>query len=164
VTWRFVRLRGTRAVTCPETKKTVAVEVNTARAAITAAFGRPRFDLTECSRWPERRDCGRECLSQIEDAPMNCLVRTKLAAWYEGRSCVACGKPFGDIYWVTHRPASMAPDGTMLAWREVKAEQLAEVTEEHAPVCWDCYVHETFRRQHPELVIDNPWKKAGPPA
>ena len=29
----------------------------------------------------------------------------------------------------------------------------------HRAVCFDCSVAETFRREHPELVLDNPWAK-----
>ena len=161
---RYVRLRGTRVVSCPETNDAVAVEIDAGRAALTGAFGKAQFDLTGCTRWPERRDCGRECLAQIEEAPMDCLVRTKLAAWYADKSCAMCGKPFGAVDWVAHRPALMKSAGALLQWQDVKAEELSDVVASHRPVCWDCYVAETFRREHPELVIDNPWKRTQPPA
>ena len=161
---RYVQLRGTRVVSCPETNDAVAVEIDTGRAALTGAFGKAQLDLTSCSRWPERRDCGRECLAEIEAAPIGCLVRTKLAAWYADKSCGVCGKPFGTVDWLTHRPALMTPAGALLQWQAVRAEELSDAMTRHRPVCWDCSVAETFRREHPELVIDNPWKRTQPPA
>ena len=26
----------------------------------------------------------------------------------------------------------------------------------HLPVCWNCHIAESFRREHPELVVDRP--------
>jgi hypothetical protein len=26
------------------------------------------------------------------------------------------------------------------------------------PVCWGCYVAQSFRREHPELVVYRPWR------
>jgi hypothetical protein len=31
---------------------------------------------------------------------------------------------------------------------------LLDVFSTHRPVCWNCHVTETFRRLHPELVVD----------
>jgi hypothetical protein len=162
---RYRQLRGTRVVSCPETHEAVGVEVDVGRAALTGAFGKTRFELTDCSRWPEHHDCGRGCLAQIEAAPVDCLVRTKLTAWYEGRSCAVCGRPIGPIDWTQqHRPGLATPDHMTIGWDEVRAERLAETLATHRPVCWNCYVTETFRRQHPELVLDNPWRSTSTPS
>jgi hypothetical protein len=161
---RYAQLRGTRVVSCPETNDAVAVEIDAGRAALTGAYGKARFNLTGCTRWPERHDCGRECLEQIEAAPIDCLLRTKLAAWYAGKSCVMCGKPFGAVDWLSHRPALMKSTGALAQWQDVKVDGLSDVLASHRPVCWDCCVAETFRHDHPELVIDNPWKRTQPPA
>ncbi len=160
---RYLQLRGSRAVRCPETNETVGVEVDAGRAALTAAFGTPRFELTDCSRWPERRDCGRECLAQIEAAPVDCLIRTKLAAWYQGKSCAICGRTIGQIDWSQHQPALVTPDHTTIGWDAVGAERLSETLTTHRPACWNCHITETFRREHPELVLDNPWHRASSP-
>ena len=76
---RYFAIRGRRLVECPETKAPAAVNVNAARAAVAG-----QLTLSECSRWPERQSCGRECLAQIERAPQDCLVRTVVTKWYEG--------------------------------------------------------------------------------
>lgn len=152
----FIKYRGKRVVMCPETRKTVAVEVNAPLAAVSAAVGEPRLRLSDCTRWPERRDCGQECLPQIEMAPEDCLVRSILTHFFEGKSCTLCGRPFGTIHWPDHKPALLGSDGETRAFRDIPAEQIPDLLLTHSPVCWDCHIAETFRRQHPELVVDWP--------
>src|SRR5689334_8275968 len=83
----YFTFRGKRLVTCPETHKTEAVNVAAAEAAAGAFFVEPTVRLKECSRWPERQDCGQDCLQQIEADPENCLVWNIVAKWYEGKEC-----------------------------------------------------------------------------
>jgi hypothetical protein len=161
---QYLRLRGTRVVTCPETERPVGVEVDAKSAALHATLGKATFALTDCSRWPERHDCGRECLAQIEAAPVDCLVRTKLSAWYEGKECALCGDAVGEINWLEHAPGLMTADGVTLSWQEIEAEHLSETLQTHRPVCWNCNVTQKFRREHPELVLDNPWRPVSRPA
>jgi len=155
----FLRYRGKMLFTCPETGKPAAVNVAASKAARSSLTGRPDIHLSECSRWPERRDCGQECLSQIGADPQNCLVWTKVADWYRGRACVYCRKPFGEIHWHDHRPALMGPDRKTVQWSELPAEELPQVLETHWPVCWSCHIAQTFRREHPELVVDRPGQR-----
>ena len=56
-----------------------------------------------------------------------------------------------------HTPALLAPDLTLIEWNEVSGDQLQSVLDTHRPVCWKCHTAETFRRRHPDLVIDNPF-------
>jgi len=150
---RYMALRGTRLVECPETKEGAAVDVRAARAAL----GR-RFDLSDCSRWPERHACGRECLAQIERAPADCLVRTVVTNWYQGKKCSVCEKPLSEIDWLERKPGLIDQEGTARPWPDVPPEQLPQAMATHQPICFDCYVAATFRREHPELVLDNRWK------
>ncbi len=152
----YFRLRGTRVVTCPKDRSQAAVEVNARKAATGATFGAPAFALTACSHWPERQACGRECLSEIQAAPIDCLVRIHLAKWYDGRKCALCERDFGAIDWTERHPALLAPNNRTLTWADVDAAHLDDVLRTHRPVCFDCHVAETFRRMHPELVLDNP--------
>ena len=158
--WTLLRLyltfRGTRVVTCPETGKRAAVEVNARRAAVTTVVGSPELRVRDCTRWPERRHCGQECLTEIETAPADCLVRSILAKWYAGRACVLCGKPIGEINWLAHEPALMDAAGYTFAWRDLPAERIFDWLATHRPVCWNCHIAETFRHEHPELVVDRP--------
>ena len=152
---RFARSRGARLVECPENHEPAAVSVNALKAA---AAG--RLELSQCSRWPGREACGRECLSEIERSPDGCLVRTIVTRWYDDKSCSVCGKAVGHVEWMDRKPALADAQGRFRQWQEVAPETLPGVLATHRPICFDCYVAEAFRRQHPELVIDNPWRPA----
>jgi len=54
--------RGSRIVTCPETKKPAAVEVAVGAMSSGGYRVLDRLRLDNCSRWPLRQDCGQECL------------------------------------------------------------------------------------------------------
>jgi hypothetical protein len=130
------------------------VEVDAPHAAATAISARPHLRLRECSRWPERRNCGQECLSQVEAAPEGCLIRSILTHWYEGKTCAFCGKAFGEIHWHDHKPALLSPEHELVVWRQLKPETIPAALDTHRPICWDCHVLEAFRRMHPDLVVD----------
>ena len=153
----YIKMRGARVVTCPDNEQPAAVTVDARLAAITAAGGREQLRLDSCSRWPEKAGCGQECLKQIEAQPADCLVKTQVSRWYADKSCAICGKGLGQADWAAHRPALQAPDGRTLEWSEVRPEAMFEVMASHAAICWDCHVAETFRRQRPDLVLDNPF-------
>jgi len=61
--------RGGRAVICPETHQQVGVRLDALRAAATELSGRPVFRLADCTRWPQRADCGQDCIPQALEAP-----------------------------------------------------------------------------------------------
>ena len=82
----YVRYRGQRLVTCPETHQPAAVHVNAGKALSTTLIGKQSVRLDQCSRWPEKRNCGQECLSQVNADPEHCLVWNIVAAWYKGKS------------------------------------------------------------------------------
>ena len=154
----YLKFRGTRLVTCPETKEPAAVEVDAQYAGFTALMGERGPRLKDCSRWPERQDCGQRCLGQIVSAPEDCLVRNIFTKWYEGKTCAFCGKALGEIDWLDHKPALMSPERVTLEWKEIPAEKVPVVLQTHMPVCWDCHIAETFRRRYPELFVDRSWK------
>jgi len=146
--------RGKRLITCPETHKTEAVDVDAKEAALGAFLSEPTLHLKQCSRWPERQDCGQECLKEIETDPENCLVWNIVSQWYEGKKCVLCHKPFTALHHLDHAPALRAPDHKTVEWKDVIPQQLREVFATHQPLCWNCHVTETFRRLHPELIVE----------
>jgi hypothetical protein len=156
----YRKYRGSGVLTCPETRAPVAVRLDARRVAWTELSGDRELRLESCSRWPERRDCGQECLEAVGEAPEDCLVRTILQKWYRGSSCALCGLEFSDIGWTDHRPALLAPDRRTLTWNEVAPEKLPELLETHGRVCWNCHVAESFRSDHPELVLDDPLHRA----
>jgi len=151
----YFEFRGTHVVVCPETRKYVAVEVDAAHAAATATKAETELRLNSCTRWPGRADCDQDCVYQIANAPEDCAVRTMLADFYEGRSCVLCSKRLAGPRWDEHKPALLrAYDRRTFECRELPPEALPVVLDAYLPVCWDCHVAESFRREHPDLVTD----------
>jgi len=152
----YFNFRGKRLITCPETHQAAAVDVAAGEAALGTFLSEPTLHLSQCSRWPERQDCGQECLKQIEADPQNCLVWNIVSKWYEGKSCVFCHKPIAPLHHIDHAPALLGPDFTTTEWKQLRPEQLPEVFARYQPVCWNCHIAESFRRLHPELVVDRP--------
>jgi hypothetical protein len=89
----YSRYRGKRVITCPETANHAAVHVNVVNAAREAVFGKHDIRLDQCSCWPERQNCGQECLSQIEADPEGCMVWHMVDDWYKGKSCAYAKSP-----------------------------------------------------------------------
>ncbi len=148
----YFTYRGKRLITCPESLTKEVVDVAARKAATWALVGEPVLRLDQCSRWPERHDCGQECLRQVEADPENCLVWNVVSNWYEGQKCVYCHKRFGRLHHLDHAPALLGLDRKTLEWNHVRPEQLPELFSTHKPVCWGCHVTQTFRREYPELV------------
>ncbi len=150
--WVWCKYRGNRVITCPENQRPAGVQMDAAHAAVTA-LGKTDLRLSTCTRWPERSGCGQQCLSQIEAAPQDCLVRNILIRWYEGKTCVGCGQSFKDIEF-SHKPALLTSDKFSLEWDQVPADKLFEVLAASAPLCFACHMANTLVREHPELVVD----------
>ena len=149
----YFMYRGKRLITCPETLTNEAVDVAARKAATGVFVGKLTLRLDQCSRWPERRDCGQECLRQIEADPDNCLLWNIVSNWYEGQRCVYCHKSLGPLLHLDHVPALLGPDHKTVEWDQVRPEQLPKLFSTHWPVCWGCHVTQTLRREHPELVV-----------
>jgi hypothetical protein len=150
----YMTFRGKRLVSCPETHQPAAVRVAAGKAGAEAMLGKRELRLNQCSRWPEKQDCPQDCIAQIEEAPKACLVWTIMNRWYEGQKCVYCRKPFAEIHWHDHPPALRNREGKTVQWNTVPAENLQATLGKCQPVCWNCYMAETFRREHRELVVD----------
>jgi hypothetical protein len=153
----YLKYRGRRLITCPETRKPVGVDVDVKHAAYTALrSGRPELLLSSCTRWPEREDCDQDCLMQIRVAPADCLIRTILTEWYNGKTCFICRRSVGEYHWFDHKPAFLGPNGITVEWDQVSPEELPDVLATYKPVCWDCHICETFRREFSDMVVDRP--------
>ena len=152
----YSRYRGTRIVTCPETNRPVVVEVDALHASLTSTVGLPDIRLKDCTRWPINKKCGQECLVELDVAPDTCLVSGVLMRWYRDKKCVYCKKAFSEIQWLDHRPALLSPEGELVVWSAVNLDQLKNVLETHSPVCWNCYIVQDFRLEHPDLVVFRP--------
>ncbi len=152
----YLEFRGQRLVNCPETHKTATVELDAKEAAREAFSHKPQMQLSQCTRWPERKDCGQDCLNQIEIAPSECLVRNIVINWFDDKKCIFCGKSIAEVkeWWVDHKPALLTPEKQIIVWNQFPAEKLPELFEKCEPVCWSCAATEDFRKTHPEMVTD----------
>jgi len=139
--------RGERIITCPDNDQPAAVRVSVSG---------PDLHLRSCSRWPEMAGCAEDCLRQVEAAPHDCLVRSIVARWYEGKSCHYCGDEIGAIVWHERPPALRLPDGTTREWKDIRSEELPKLFAIASAVCWRCNLTETFLREHAALVIERP--------
>lgn len=156
----YTRLKGKRVLTCPETGESVGADLDAGHAAATSILGgKPALSLTDCTRWPERAGCDQACLHQLEGAPDSCKLQSLLSEWYRGQKCTFCRTPFGEINWVDHKPALLAPDLRTIEWKDVRPEMVDLVLTTHEAVCWNCHIAESFRREHPELVTDRRFTK-----
>jgi hypothetical protein len=108
----YLRYRGKRVIACPETANHAAVHVNVVNAAREAVFGKHDIRLDQCSCWPERQNCGQECLSQIEADPEGCMVWHMVDDWYKGKSCAYGQKPSVKSTGTTDNPLSSARTAT----------------------------------------------------
>ncbi len=158
----FLRYHGKMLVTCPETKHPAAVEI-AQLPALLAPMSMPRHPrLSVCSRWPERRDCGQECVCQIEEDPEAHRVWSLAAQWYEGKQCAYCGHSI-ELSHFEHPPALMDAEKKMMKeWTGLAAEKLQDAFATSLPVCWNCYVTENFIREHPGRTVIRPWKHSPP--
>lgn len=145
---------GERVIICPETGKQAIVEIDTRHAAFTSLLGQTDLRLENCARWPIKQDCGQECLLQFDVAPAECLVRSVLEKWYRDKSCAFCQKTFAEISLADHRPALLNPEGVTVEWRQIPISAVAEAMATYRPVCWNCHIAQSFRREHPEMVVD----------
>jgi hypothetical protein len=149
----YVRYRGVRVVTCPETAKPAVVSVDAGHAAISATWERPDLKLQDCSRWPERGQCAQPCLKQIAAAPEDCLMRNLLARWFAGKTCAFCDKP---VVLTAHgqQPGLRDANGSTYDFVAIPPEKLIADLDQYAPVCFDCHIAEQFRREYPQLVTE----------
>ena len=151
------KYRGTHLVTCPETQKPAIVEVDALHASLTSTVRLPDIRLADCSRWPLKEQCGQECLTELDVAPGRCLVSGVLMRWYRDKNCVYCEREFSEVHWLDHRPALLSPAGRLVSWNEINVDRFQQVLETHSPVCWDCYIAQDFRVNHPDMVVYRPW-------
>jgi hypothetical protein len=138
--------RGDRVVTCPETGRPAAVRIDAAHAAITAAKGTANVRLAACSRWATRGRCDEPCLFEASDS--GSTITAIASGWYAGKRCVYCRNQITDEPFVGHHPALLGSDGTTREWVDVEPENLPDALRTASPVCWDCHIAETFRRQY----------------
>ena len=147
---------GTRVVTCPETNHPASVEVDALHAALTTAVHATDIRLQNCSRWPIHENCGQECLIHLDVAPAECLVSSVLIKWYRGKKCLHCGVKFDELNWTNHKPALRNQAGDLVTWNQISLPEISKVLDTYRPVCWNCYIAQSFVIEHPDLVVFRP--------
>jgi hypothetical protein len=146
------RLRGDRLVTCTATGSPAAVRIDARGAAAAALVCRnPQVDIAECSLWATGGLCDRGCT--VEALSPQSTTGRIASEWFDKKICVYCAKPIAARS-VGHHAALLGPEGTTREWPDVPADRLRDALRTDLPVCWDCHVAETFRREHPDWVTD----------
>jgi hypothetical protein len=65
----YARYRNGKALKCPETHGAAEVTLNTHRAALAAAFGKPILRVKSCSLWPQKSGCAEKCVKENWPVP-----------------------------------------------------------------------------------------------
>jgi hypothetical protein len=87
--------------------------------------------------------------------PHHAATTAELKHFFEGRQCAACSRPIPAVHAGELRPGLLnTSTHETIAWDDIPAANLSATLQSHAPVCSNCVMIETFRRQHPELVVD----------
>lgn len=156
--WRpaksYLTYRGERLVICPQNHAPASVRVHAGHAALHSNSQSARHTLKECSRWPERANCGQDCLCQVEADPVGTRVTHIVSEWYRGKSCALCGATFDHLHWTDRRAALLDDDGTTRTWDAVPPENLPALFARSRPICWSCHIAQRFREQFPDRVTD----------
>ena len=152
-TW--LRLRGTRVVTCPETHKPAAVTIDTGHAAVTAVWERADLTLATCSRWPEREGCDQACVPQIVESPDDTRAHSLAARFFDGQRCAICRQRIDRIHAGTLQPGLLDPvTRDVDAWDEMPPEGLPDAFQTRLAICPNCTLVESFRRRYPDRVVE----------
>ncbi|MGE3957020.1 MAG: hypothetical protein AB7H96_09915 [Vicinamibacterales bacterium] len=145
------KLDGPRVVTCPEDGRSALVAIDVA-IAVTSDAGSEPARLSTCSRWTERGACDQPCCrdAHADSSRPVSLVR----AWAAGRQCASCGGDLVEPRFGGHHLALLEPTGITREWADVPTDRLPLALATSLPLCWNCHMAATFRREHPDLVVD----------
>jgi hypothetical protein len=79
----------------------------------------------------------------------------QLKHFFEGRQCETCSRPIPPVHAGDLRPGLLnTTTHETIAWDDIPDTNLTATLANHVPICSNCVVLETLRRQHPELVVD----------
>jgi hypothetical protein len=143
--------RGRRSVTCPDSGQPADVEVDRKFALMTASRGQEHSRLQSCSRWPEKGDCGQECLAQVDPSPEN--LDRLLTKWYEGKSCAICMCALSPSDWRRSRLAVLTQQHKLFELRDTQLDRLQATLAEMRPLCWNCHQEERARQSVPARIF-----------
>lgn len=147
----YYRNRGRQTVACPDSGEPADVEVDRTFAFRTALRGVQHSQLQSCSRWPEKGDCGQECLEQLEDSPEN--INRFLTKWYEGKSCAICQRALTPSDWRRIRLGVLNQQQQLFELRQMFQETLQSGLQDMSPLCWNCHQEERERQAVPPRIL-----------
>lgn len=91
----------------------------------------------------------------LKNNPHDAATTARLKHFFEGKACSACGRPIPPLHVGDLRPGLLNPETQQaIAWADIPTADLSATLESHQPICSHCAVVETFRREHPELVVE----------
>jgi len=147
----YRRNRGRKSVLCPENHEPVTVEMDNKFALQTALRGQEHQRLQSCSRWPEKGDCGQECLAQVDPTPEN--LERLLSKWYQGKSCEICSRALTPADWRRSRLAFLNEDQKLFELRHMHLDEVPSALDKMAPLCWNCHQEERLRQATPPRLL-----------
>ncbi len=147
----YYKNRGRHSVTCPDSGQPVDVEVDNKFAFWTALRGQEHSRLESCSRWPEKGECGQECLQQLEPSPEN--FDRLLTKWSEGKRCTICERAITPADWRQGRLAVLNQHQELFELRDLPAEDLQAALQRTSPLCWSCHQEESARQTVTHRVL-----------
>jgi hypothetical protein len=87
--------------------------------------------------------------------PHDAAMTAQLRQYFEGKACGSCGRDIPPVHAGEMRPGLLnTSTHEEMAWADIPSANLSATLEAHVPICSNCLVSESFRRQHPELVLD----------
>jgi hypothetical protein len=156
----YFRSRGRRAVVCPDNQQPVTVELDSKFALSTALRGEEHDRLQSCSRWPEKGDCGQECLAQVNPSPEN--LERLLQKWHQGKSCAICERPLTPADWRRSRLALLNEKQKLFELRHMHLDEIPSALDHMAPLCWNCHQEERARQAAPPRILKGDRRTFGP--
>jgi hypothetical protein len=158
----YFQNRGRHSAICPENGEPVNVEVDSKYSFWMALRGQEHTRLKSCTRWPEKGDCGQECLAQVDPSPEN--VERLMLGWYRGKSCAICTRAITPPDWRRGRLAWLDDEYKLVELRQVNLKQLQFALQGMRALCWSCHQEERARQALPPRSLKGDRQALGPAA
>jgi hypothetical protein len=110
-------------------------------------------------RWPEKGDCGQECLAQVNPSPEN--IERLLQKWYHGKTCAICDRPLTPADWRRSRLALLNEHQKLFELRHMHLDELPSVLDQMAALCWNCHQEERARQAESPRLLKGDRRKYG---
>ncbi len=145
---RYFKNRSRRQVICPGDYQLAEVEVDPQFAVQASIQGRgDEARLQNCNHWPERSECGQECLAQVEATPYNLELLFK--KWFKGKRCIICSRTLTPSDWRFGRMGFLNDEFKLMELRQIDLTELGSIEEPKRPLCWSCHQQEKQHQAKP---------------